>query len=386
MTTTQAELPCAVGKSPSDSWHYKLLKRLGPALNGVTLGDWLRLLAANGFNIPPRFWYRALATTSQSAFNSLLAAWERHYYLPRVESIEVRQPIFILGHWRSGTTHLHNLLSQDDRFSFPNLFQSLNPLTFLTSERILSRLLRFLVPRTRPFDNIALDFTQPCEDDFALWQASEYSSYMTWSFFKNRGRYDRYLTLRDVSEHEREHWKATLLIFLKKVTWKCKKPLILKSPQHTARIRVLLKMFPDAKFVHIHRNPYEVFPSTVHLNATMARDVGFQKSALDALKERVIQQYVEMYDSFFQEKQTIQEKRFCEVAYEDLEQNPEETLRYVYEQIELGDFEIVRSNIHAYLGSIGQYTKNEYPALPEATKKRIRTEWKRNFEAWGYQL
>jgi len=43
------------------------------------------------------------------------------------------------------------------------------------------------------------------------------------------------------------------------------KRLLLKSPVHTARIKLLLKLFPDAQFVYIHRNPYDVFRSAVNM-------------------------------------------------------------------------------------------------------------------------
>ena len=45
-------------------------------------------------------------------------------------------PLFILGIWRSGTTHLHNLFAQDDRFAFANNYQVCFPRTFLTMEKL----------------------------------------------------------------------------------------------------------------------------------------------------------------------------------------------------------------------------------------------------------
>ena len=36
------------------------------------------------------------------------------------------------------------------------------------------------------------------------------------------------------------------------------RPLLIKSPVHTARLRIWLKLFPNAKFVYIHRHPIEV--------------------------------------------------------------------------------------------------------------------------------
>src|SRR5687768_18104609 len=47
---------------------------------------------------------------------------------------------------------------------------------------------------------------------------------------------------------------------------------ILKSPPHTCRVPTLLRLFPDARFVHIVRDPYAVYPSTLHLWRILAGD------------------------------------------------------------------------------------------------------------------
>ena len=48
-----------------------------------------------------------------------------------IEATRVEAPVFILGHYRSGTTYLHELLSNDPGFASPNRFQAFNPSTFL---------------------------------------------------------------------------------------------------------------------------------------------------------------------------------------------------------------------------------------------------------------
>lgn len=45
-------------------------------------------------------------------------------------------------------------------------------------------------------------------------------------------------------------------------------PLLIKSPVHTARVRLVLGLFPRARFLYIHRDPYEVFQSAVHMADT----------------------------------------------------------------------------------------------------------------------
>src|SRR5687767_13430189 len=102
------------------AWRNLLLRHLGPGvLGGVTTRGWLRLLRGNRFALSPRYLLRALAVSHQSAWNSVLGWYEERRYDSRVNNVAVPPPLFVLGHWRSGTTHLHNLLTIDARFAFP---------------------------------------------------------------------------------------------------------------------------------------------------------------------------------------------------------------------------------------------------------------------------
>src|SRR3954447_11011480 len=99
------------------AWRDAFLRTFGPGmLGGITFGDWVRLLRDNQFHVRPRRLARALAITSQSAQNSVLRRIEDSRYREAVRDAKVLPPLFVLGHWRSGTTHLHNLMALDERF------------------------------------------------------------------------------------------------------------------------------------------------------------------------------------------------------------------------------------------------------------------------------
>src|SRR5208283_3663984 len=122
-------------------------------LGGSTSGDWLRLLRANCFDVAPRYWPRAGLITFGSLANSLHRRNEARLYGAAVASQTIQPPLFILGHWRTGTTHLHNLFAVDRQFAFPNNYQVCYPSTFLTTEALGSKM-GFLFPETRTQDNI----------------------------------------------------------------------------------------------------------------------------------------------------------------------------------------------------------------------------------------
>jgi omega-hydroxy-beta-dihydromenaquinone-9 sulfotransferase len=185
-------------------------------------------------------------------------------YGAQIASTVVHPPLFVLGVWRSGTTHLHNLLARDDRFAYPNNYEMLYPHTFLTTQATGRRLMQWMTPATRIMDNVKFGVDEPQEDEIAL-VASGLSFMLGLVVFpRNRNVYQKYRTLTDALPPEREQWKSALRQFLRKLTLKYNRPLILKSPAHTGRLDVLLEMFPAARFVHIHRDPYTVFQSSVH--------------------------------------------------------------------------------------------------------------------------
>lgn len=133
------------------SWREAYLVRFGPGLfAGITLGRWLRILRENRFAVDRPYWGRAAAITLGSIPNTPVAAWENCFYGQRVRNTRPAPPLFVLGIWRSGTTHLHNLLAQDDRFAYPNTYQTSFPHTFLTTEKIGAKFMgRFSLGRDR---------------------------------------------------------------------------------------------------------------------------------------------------------------------------------------------------------------------------------------------
>src|SRR5439155_18393080 len=136
-------------------------------LCGITFRDWCQVLRDNRFAVPPRYWYRMALLTAGSPLNSWYRRREDRLFGDRIDRAEVKPPLFVLGHWRSGTTLLHNLLALDDQFAYPNLYQVFFPHTFLCTEEVRTNLVRALIPQTRVFDNVAQGLQMPNEDEFA---------------------------------------------------------------------------------------------------------------------------------------------------------------------------------------------------------------------------
>mgnify|MGYP002621691082 CR=1 FL=1 len=362
--------------NPYHFWHARFW-------HGMLLSPWLRLLARNRFRIGLMKWGLALTCTNATAFNSALRPMQELIYRRHIRRTQIKDaPIFIIGHWRSGTTLLHELLVLDSRYTYPTTYQCLAPNHFLISDRFIQKL-RFLLPSKRPMDNMATGWDRPQEDEFALVNMGLPSPYLTMAFPNEPPQCPGALTLEGLSAEERNRWKAGLEWFLKRVTVQDPKRIILKSPPHTARIRTLLELFPDARFVHIVRDPHAVFSSTVKLWKTLYKFQALQEPRHENLDEYVFSNFTEMYQRLERDRGLVDERRFFEVRYEDLVREPIEQMRALYDHLELQEFDQVLPKLEAYFADRRDYKTGSYQ-IDEALREEINRRWGPYMRKYGY--
>jgi hypothetical protein len=350
-------------------------------LAGITFRQWSAL--RKNFPIDSAVWPRALSISVQGLKNSFWVRRERRFE-PLFKNVTIQPPIFILGHWRNGTTHLHNLITQDPCFGYPNGYQVGFPHTFLSTEQQAVPAMSFFLPRRRPMDNVEMTFGAPQEDEFALAAATFKSPCMAWVFYRQKEHFEKYLTFRDVEPAEVAEWRDAFYTFLKKLQWRDNRPLVLKSPPHTARVRLLLELFPNAKFIHIHREPCTVFQSARHTFRIMATWHNLQKADVSDLDDWLIRQYRLMYDAFFEDRALIPAGNYCEVAFEQLEHDPICEVRNIYQTLNLPDFATFEATLQKYVDSLAGYQKNTFQELDPIVKTRLRREWHKCFDEWDY--
>jgi omega-hydroxy-beta-dihydromenaquinone-9 sulfotransferase len=356
----------------------------GRLWSGMQLAAWLRLLARNRFAVSPRRIPMALAITVLATINTGLGWWQRARYGRRLRQVAVPDdPLFIIGHWRTGTTMLHELLALDHRNRCPTTYESLSPNHFLVSEPLARRWLRFVIPRKRPFDQVRLGFDRPQEDEVALCNLGAPSPFLTVAFPNRPPQYPEYVDLEQLSPRQLLRWQATMWKFLQSLLFRRPGRLVLKSPQHTFRVKTLLKMFPRARFVHIVRDPYVVFPSTVHFWKVMVTNYGLQHPRPDALPPQVFATFRAMYEKLEGTQSLIDPSRLFELRYEDLVADPVAQMRGLYERLELGDFSVVQRAVEDYAAGCKRYRTNEY-ALSDATREQITHQWKWFIEKYKY--
>jgi len=333
---------------------------------------------------------RALLVTATTLLTSPLRAWERIRYGRRIRRTRIHpSPVFIIGHWRSGTTHLHNLLCQDEQFASLTTFQALAPGFYLIGDGAIKRAIARLAAArwpTRLIDNIPLDMDAPQEDEFALANLCEHSYIHTFSLPRQANEiFERSVLLEGMDPRGRARWMETYLELLRKATLASGgRRQVVKNCAHSARIPLLLGEFPDAKFVHIHRNPYKVFVSTLHMLNTVLQRSQLQQVSQEQLEAFVLRSYVRLMERFLADRSRIPKGNLAELRFDDLQAEPIEALRTIYEELGLPGFGATEYRFHAYLESVSGYRKNVYDFADEVVR-HVNEHWSFALDTFGYE-
>jgi hypothetical protein len=351
---------------------------------GMSFGAWLRLMWRNRCAVWWPYWYVAGTVTLVSFMHSLITLLQEAIFGRKIRATPiVNPPIFVIGHWRTGTTLLHELLALDDRHTYPTTYECLSPHHFLLTEKLFTRIFCWLMPSQRPMDNMKMGYDRPQEDEFALCMLGQPSPYLTIAFPNHLPQDQEFLSLENVRPTAVARWKKALLHFYQQITFKNRKRLVLKSPPHTCRIPVLQQLFPGAVFINIVRDPYVVFPSTVNLWKSLYKLHGLQKPTYQGLEKYVLETGWGLFKRLEETRDQVAPERFHEVKYEDLVSDPVGQMQALYEHLGLGGFEQVRPRLEAYFAAQKDYQTNRYQ-LTEDQRAEVTESWGRFFERYGY--
>jgi hypothetical protein len=353
--------------------------------HGMRPGPWWRLCWEHRFRIHPLRWPMAFLISVINPFNAIAGVAQRVRYGRQIDATQITQPpVFIIGHWRSGTTYLHELMHLDQRFVSPTTYQCFAPHHFLLTEWLMLNLGGWLMPKQRPMDNMAAGWERPQEDEFALLTLGAPTPYLRMAFCNEPPPHSEFLDMQGCRPEDQARFERAMLHFVKLLSFAAPgKQLLLKSPPHTGRIEVLSKLFPGAKFIHITRNPYSLFPSTTRLWHSLDEVQGLQFPKDVGLEEYVFDCLTRMYRGFEDQRQRLPASSVYDLKYEDLVADPVEEVARIYCTLDLGDYSTVRGTIAAFAGQQKDYKTNKHE-LDEPLKAQIRQRWASYFERYGY--
>jgi len=361
-------------KSTSPKHHPpRLVRPVAHVLALAPLDVWVRLLRRNG-GVSPRYWARMGGIFITSFVGTISTVHERLILRVLRKRLFGRDPqinhepgtVVILGYYRSGTTHLHNLMSCDRRFVTPRWSQCLAGQGFVFGWSVLRFVLVPFLNPTRPQDSVGFGPDWPAEDDFAL---------CTWGMCSSiPGRFmwpsqwedsKRWHTLEGLSDDELHRWRSLTAMFV----WKLTRPkrnrariVLLKTPSHTARVQELNQLFGGrVKFVHLVRDPDAVIESNVRLHDALAPHLLEDAPDIQTVRDRIVEEYALTEAKCRDESETLESDRFVRVRYQDLRADGLTTLRTIYDTLGLDWTKQTEASTRRYLAQLGAYNSTKDP-------------------------
>jgi hypothetical protein len=335
-------------------------------LTGVRFPVLMKLLFRNGLTLYPVYLLRFFVLFWNSLISSVLTLAEKKNYSKAIMETVIREPpVFIVGHWRTGSTYLHQLINLDPQFTAPNMVQTVIPDHFLFSTKYYVPILKRAMPKTRPMDNVALSPFEPQEEEFALVRMGSESPIEKLLFPSGKRfflcRYKQYIPMGE----KLDIWKKNLFAFYKKLTLLTGKRIVSKNPCHSMRIPLLAEMFPGAKFIHIYRDPFIVVPSTIRMWNIVA-DENKLRRGWTVPSVRDITTVLGSYLRFISdESRKLKEQQFTEVRFEEFEKDPVAELGRIYSELGLTFSDEFESKASRFVSSSRDYKKNSYELSQE---------------------
>ena len=309
----------------------------------------------------------------QSTWGSINAQLTRRLESQRGPSTPLADPVLVAGLWRSGTTVMHELLTAATGLPTPRSWQCMNAAAFTTTPRRANHQVL-----ARPMDALPIGDESPQEDEFALLTLGAPSAYRA---FWQPGRLaeltetlDPDFWLRDSS------WLITLEGFLRDVLSTAATsagPLILKSPNHSFRLRALYRRFPGLRVVWMARPAAQVFMSNRKMWQTMFAIHGLPGSGVDplALDQFLAHAMHRAADVLLWGVKTMPSTQWLTVAHTALQAAPERVVLDARDQLGLPAAASPAQMQHALSltrqGRVERHVADELPALALEACRRL---------------
>jgi omega-hydroxy-beta-dihydromenaquinone-9 sulfotransferase len=310
---------------------------------------------------------------------SALGMLQKRLYRRILDQLDLRPPLFLVGHWRSGTTLLHELLALDESFAAPSTYACFNPHHFLLARhRALA-----MKPIARPTADMIVSPSSPQEEEFALLCMGAISPYEAFVFPSALYQFEALCDPDVFKREQQQEWNDAMTWILKATACLsgADQRLLVKSPANSFRIPRLAALFPGAMFIRLVREPCAVFASTLRLWQGM-----WERYALTAplpqevLVERILETRLALERKLRSSLRNLPAGRLATVRYEELVANPCSTIERLYERLSLGDPSSLLPKVSAYM------LRHPHSATGSAEDWRelVGVRWRELFDEFGY--
>ncbi len=275
----------------------------------------------------------AIRRTLQRAAESRFHVERAFAECPEIADEEIRDPVFILGAPRSGTTILHALLHLDTDHRAPLSWECLLPYPapqpsdyedntrIDTVRREFERIFR-LVPDFRKKHYMTADSPQECIAITAL-------NFTSFQFLAQAYLPDYHEWFAGADQEQNLRWHRRLLQFLQSGGVR-RRRWLLKSPVHIMRLDALFAVYPDANVIVTHRGPEHIVPSTASLISSMRSLYSDHEDATRTGHEQ-LRTWAAYFDKFLRDRQRLgRESQIVDVLFDDFAGSQMDVVESIY--------------------------------------------------------
>lgn len=261
-------------------------------------------------------------------------------FFPGYQNVEVKNPVFIIGHPRSGTTFMHHLFTQTDEMAAFCSWHILFPA--ITARIFIRPVVRFLKRRgmttiipEETGHGVGIDKVEEEELLFLHNHDTQFAVVLSPLGFLEDS-FDQY-RLHDQMPDDHRIGSARFLksLFQRHIYYTGKKQIFAQTHFSTHRIKTLMEVFPDARFIYMHRMPEDTLPSSFSLMYNMVDLIwGMHRFTAEQIKRFFDYRYrasIDLYRYFYDlwHNNDIDPNRVLIVSYPQLQ----EDLMGVFEQV-----------------------------------------------------
>lgn len=241
-----------------------------------------------------------------------------------------------------------------------------------------------LVSKFRPMDRVKLGIDEPQEDEYAIYRITPFSP-LERLVFPNKSNY----FLLDFPSFLPENaqladWENKFMWYFRKLSLKSGKPIVSKNPFNSLRIRELHKLFPEARFIHIYRHPFDVIPSTIHMWSIVQQQNSLNRQGRKPVLDEVVTVFDRVLSAIRKDTASLPEKKFYEMCFENLESDPVQEITKLYKAFNLNYNHEFEEKVKSFLSEIGGFQKNIFHLSIDETIFIHQRLW-HHMEHYGYR-
>ncbi len=328
---------------------------------GASLGNLFRLLHRNHRNISASSLPRILFLAQSAIWSTVFSTIEHLRYSGRIKSWNYPgDPLFIVGHWRTGSTYLHQLLSLHPALHAPTLLQVAIPNGFIVGEPFYKPVFKTLLSDHRPMDNVKMGMNEPQEEEYAWLRLLRGSPLEKVVFPEHSSFFLNNAVSFGPEGRSAAEWETVIKGWFRKLSGFSGKRIISKNPFNSFRIFWLKSIFPEARFIHIVRHPYKVIPSSIHMWTIISRQNSLSGRTMEPSIEEISRFYNLTLRKTEEESAHLSKDEMITIRFEDLLRQPLNVLSDLCEQVKLPVSDLFTAQVLRYSSGLSKYQNNSY--------------------------